>query len=75
MELTNQVEHSSTTTTTLLIGDSMIKNVQGWHLGKAVGHKVIVKPFPGANARAMKDYLKTLTGAETGSSYFAYWDQ
>ena len=53
----------------------MIKNVQGWHLGKAVGHKVIVKPFPGANARAMKDYLKTLTGAETGSSYFAYWDQ
>ena len=61
MQLTNLVEHPSTTTTTtttLLIGDSMIKNIEGWHLGKAVGHKVIVKPFPGANAKAMKDYLK-----------------
>ena len=58
LQLTNLVEHSSTTTTTLLIGDSMIKNVQGWHLGKAVGHKVFVKPFPGASTRAMKDYMK-----------------
>lgn len=45
-------------TTTLLIGDSLVKNIQGWYLGKEVGHKVIVKPFPGANTRAMEHYMK-----------------
>ena len=42
--------------TTLLIGDSMIKNIQC--LGKAVGHQVVVKSFSGATTKAMKDYLK-----------------
>ena len=42
--------------TTLLIGDSMIKNIQ--RLGKAVGHQVVVKSFSGATTKAMKDYLK-----------------
>ena len=31
--------------TALLIGDSMIKNIQGTHLGNAVGHRVVVKLF------------------------------
>jgi len=44
--------------TTLLIGDSVIKNIQGTHLGKAVGHRVVVKSFSGATTKAMKDYLK-----------------
>ena len=44
--------------TTLLIGDSMIKNVQGTKLGEAVGHRVVVKSFSGATTKAMKDYLK-----------------
>jgi len=44
--------------TTLLIGDSMIKNIQGTHLGKAVGHRVVVKSFSGATTKAMKYYLK-----------------
>ena len=44
--------------TTLLIGDSMIKNIQGTHLGNAVGHRVVVKSFSGATTKAMKDYLK-----------------
>ena len=44
--------------TTLLIGDSMVKNIQGRKLGKAVGHRVVVKLFSGANTRAMSDYLK-----------------
>ena len=43
---------------TLLIGDSMIKNIQGTCLGKAVGHQVVVKLFSGATTKAMKDYLK-----------------
>jgi len=45
--------------TTLLIGDSMIKNIQGTKLGEAVGHRVVVKSFSGATTKAMKDYLKS----------------
>ena len=39
--------------TTLLIGDSMISRIPGKDLGKAVGHRVIVKPFSGATTMAM----------------------
>ena len=42
--------------TTLLIRNSMIKNIQ--RLGKAVGHQVVIKSFSGATTKAMKDYLK-----------------
>ncbi|PFX12190.1 hypothetical protein AWC38_SpisGene23890 [Stylophora pistillata] len=44
--------------TTLLIGDSMISRIPGKDLGKAVGHRVIVKPFSGATTMAMNRYLK-----------------
>ena len=44
--------------TTLLIGDSMIKNIQGTKFRQAVGHRVVVKSFSGATTKAMKDYLK-----------------
>jgi len=42
---TNDATENSTPvneSTTLLIGDSMIKNIQGKYLGKAVGHRVVV---------------------------------
>ena len=40
--------------TTLLIGDSMIKkNIQGTKLGEAVGHRVVVKSFSGATKKAI----------------------
>ena len=56
----NDSEHSvpEKVSTTLLIGDSMIKNIQGTKLGEAVGHRVVVKWFSGATTKAMKDYLK-----------------
>ena len=44
--------------TNLLIGDSMIKNIQGTKLGEAVDRRVVVKSFSGATTKAMKDYLK-----------------
>ena len=44
--------------TTLVIGDSMVKDIQGRKLGKAVGHRVVVKSFSGATTKAMKYYLK-----------------
>ena len=43
--------------TTLLIGDSMVKNIRGTKLGEAVGHRVVVKSFSGATAKAMKDQV------------------
>ena len=36
----------------------MIHDIHGKSLGRAVGHRVVVKPFPGATTKAMKDYLK-----------------
>ena len=44
--------------TTLLIGDSMVKDIHGKKLAKAVGHRVVVKSFSGATTKAMTDYLK-----------------
>ena len=39
--------------TTVIVGDSITKNVQGIKLAKTVGHRVVVKPFPGATIRDM----------------------
>lgn len=43
--------------TTVLVGDSMIKQIQGRSLGRKVGHRVVVKSFPGATTNDMKHYL------------------
>ena len=42
---------------TLLLGDSMIKQMQGQRLSRKVGHRVVVKSFPGATTNDMKHYL------------------
>jgi hypothetical protein len=46
--------------TTVLIGDSMIKNIQEPKLGKDVGKRVVVKSFPGATD--MRHYLRPTMG-------------
>ena len=43
--------------TTVLVGDSMIRQIQGRRLGREVGHRVVVKSFPGATTNDMKQYL------------------
>ena len=43
--------------TTVIVGDSIIKNVQGIKLAKTVGHRVVVKPFPGATIRDMRSHV------------------
>ena len=43
--------------TTVIVGDSIIKNVQGIKLAKTVGHRVVVKPFPGATIRNMRSHV------------------
>jgi len=42
---------------TVVVGDSLIKNVHGIKVAKAVGHRVVVKPFPGANIHDMKSHI------------------
>ena len=44
---------------TVVIGDSMVKRVQGWKIARKVRHKVAVKAFPGATTADMKHYLKS----------------
>ena len=42
---------------TVIVGDSIIKNVQGIKLAKTVGHRVVIKPFPGATIRDMCSHV------------------
>ena len=44
--------------TTVIVGDSIIRNIQGWQLGKEVGHRVVVKSFAGATTSDMSHYVK-----------------
>ena len=43
--------------TTVIVGDSIIKNDRGIKLAKTVGHRVVVKSFPGATIRDMRSYV------------------
>ena len=51
-------DNSTNNFTTVLVGDSIIKQMQRWKLGKKVGHRVVVKAFSGATTSDMKHYLK-----------------
>ena len=42
---------------TIVVGDSIIKNLQGRKLAKALGHRVVVKAFPGATIHDMKSHI------------------
>ena len=44
--------------TTVIIGDSIIKRVQGQKLGRRVKHRVVVKYFSGASTSDMKHHIK-----------------
>ncbi|XP_066017879.1 uncharacterized protein [Pocillopora verrucosa] len=54
--LNHNQERSSPTT--VIIGDSIIRNIQGWQLGKEVGHRVVVNSFAGATTSDMSHYVK-----------------
>ena len=49
--------------TTVIVGDSMIKNLQGWRLSNANNH-VVVKSFSGATTSDIEDYLKPIVRRE-----------
>ena len=41
-----------------ILGDSMVKHVEGWQLSKSTYQKVYVRSFTGAKVKCMKDYVK-----------------
>ena len=41
-----------------ILGDSMVKHVEGWELSKSTNQKVYVRSFTGAKVKCMKDYVK-----------------
>ena len=41
-----------------ILGDSMVKHVEGWQLSKSTNQKVCVRSFTGAKVKCMKDYVK-----------------
>ena len=45
-------------TTTVILGDSKIQNLQGYKLGKEIGKHVVVKSFRGATTHDMKSYIQ-----------------
>ena len=46
---------------TVVVGDAIIKDLQGRKLAKAVGHRVVVKPFPGVTIHDMRSHITPTT--------------
>ena len=44
--------------TTVVLGDSIIQNLQGYKLCKEVQHRVVVKSFRGATTSDMRSYIQ-----------------
>ena len=44
--------------TIVLPGDSMVKNVHGWNVGKEIKQRFVVKSFSGAKVDDMYHYVK-----------------
>ena len=51
-------DSTSAPNTSVLIGDSMLKHIQGWKLGRQAGHRVVVKSFADATTSDMSHYVK-----------------
>ncbi|CAB3991187.1 Hypothetical predicted protein, partial [Paramuricea clavata] len=56
---TNTASGKNSSNTIVLLGDSMVKNVQGWNVGKEVKQRFVVKSFSGAKVDDMYHYVKS----------------
>ena len=43
---------------TLIVGDSIVKNIEGWKLSKRMKSSGAVKSIPGATTKGMKHHIK-----------------
>ncbi|XP_078348835.1 uncharacterized protein LOC144633825 [Oculina patagonica] len=53
-----QPERSSITNSAVIIGDSIIKHLQGYKMKKRAGCNVFIRSFPGAQTADIADYIK-----------------
>ena len=56
--VTSQNKGGTNLKKTLIVGDSIVKNVEGWRLNKRIKFSVAVKSIPGATTKGMKHHIK-----------------
>ena len=56
--ITSQNKASTNQKKTLNVGDSIVKNTEGWRLNKRMKFSVAVKSIPGATTKGVKHHIK-----------------
>ena len=56
--ITSQNKRGTNRKNTLIVGDSIIKNIEGWRLNKRMKSSVAVKSIPGATTKGTKHHIK-----------------
>ena len=56
--ITSQNKASANQKKTLIVGDSIVKNTEGWRLNKRMKFSVAVKSIPGARTKGEKHHIK-----------------
>ena len=56
--ITSQNKGGTNRKKTLIVGDSIIKNIEGWRLNKRMKSSVAVKSIPGATTKGIKHHIK-----------------
>ena len=56
--ITSQNKASANQKKTLTVGDSIVKNIEGWRLNKRMKFSVAVKSIPGATTKGEKHHIK-----------------
>ena len=56
--VTSQIKGGTNRKKTLIVGDSIVKNIEGWRLSKRMKSSVPVKSIPGATTKGMKHHIK-----------------
>ena len=56
--VTSQNKGGTNLKKTLIVGDSIVKNIEGWRLNKGIKFSVAVKSIPGATTKGMKHHIK-----------------
>ena len=60
--ITSQYKGGKNRKKTLIVGDSIAKNIEGWRLTKRMKSSVAVKSIPGATTKGMKHHIKGCLG-------------
>ena len=58
--VTSQNKGGTNRKKTLIVGDSIIKNIEGWRLNKRMKASVAIKSIPGATTKGMKHHIGCL---------------